>query len=237
MRANRDLPCRLLSDRSRGAIRYPGYIERLKVKCRSLLEGVARARIILGIVVGLYRGRAMLPFFGGAFLPELREGHFIVHMSAIPGTSLDESLRIGRGVIQELKKNPHIRSVAQRVGRAELADDTWGTHYSEFNVDLVPLKGEQAEGVQGEIRQVLTKFPGVYFAIKPFLEERIEEILSGVTGQVVIKVFGNDLDQIDRSAQQVAQALSGVPGAADVQVESQPGMPEMVVHLRPGALA
>jgi Cu/Ag efflux pump CusA len=178
----------------------------------------------------------MLPFFGGAFLPELREGHFIVHMSAIPGTSLDESLRIGRGVTQELKKNPHIRSVAQRVGRAELADDTWGTHYSEFNVDLVPLKGEETEQVQSEIRDALVKFPGVYFAIKPFLEERIEEILTGVTGQVVIKIFGNDLDQIDRSAQQVAQVLSRVPGAADVQVESQPGMPEMVVHLRPERL-
>ena len=219
-------------------IPYPGFIDRLKARYRSLLERVTRRpRLIVGIVVSFCIAIvAMLPFFGGAFLPELREGHFIVHMSAIPGTSLDESLRIGRGVIQELKKNPHIRSVAQRVGRAELADDTWGTHYSEFNVDLVPLKGEEAEGVQGEIRQALTKFPGVYFAIKPFLEERIEEILTGVTGQVVIKIFGDDLDQIDRSAQQVAQVLSGVPGAADVQVESQPGMPEMVVHLRPERL-
>jgi len=179
---------------------------------------------------------ATLPFFGGAFLPALREGHFIVHMSAIPGTSLEESLRIGRAVTQELSKNPHIRTVAQRAGRAELADDTWGTHYSEFGVDLVPLKGEEAEMVQSEIRDVLVKFPGVYFAIKPFLEERIEEILTGVSGQVVIKIFGNDLDQIDRSAQQVARVLSGVRGAADVQVESQPGMPEMVMHLRPERL-
>lgn len=220
------------------AVRTPRYIDRLKTRYRYMLENVARRpRLILGIVVALCVAvLGMLPFFGGAFLPELREGHFIVHMSAIPGTSLEESLRIGRAVSQELTKNPHIRSVAQRVGRAELADDTWGTHYSEFGVDLVPLKGEEAEQVQSEIRNVLVKFPGVYFAIKPFLEERIEEILTGVSGQVVIKIFGNDLDQIDRSAQQVARVLSGVKGAADVQVESQPGMPEMVMRLRPERL-
>jgi CzcA family heavy metal efflux pump len=216
------------------AIRSPRYIERLKARYRMLLEGVARKpKLILGIVIGFcLMALCMLPFFGGAFLPELREGHFIVHMSAIPGTSLEESLRVGHEVAQELRKNPHIRSVSQRAGRAELADDTWGTHYSEFNVDLVPLKGEEAEFVQSEIRDVLVKFPGVYFAIKPFLTERIEEILTGVAGQVVIKIYGNELDQIDRGAQQVARILASVPGAADVQVESQPGMPEMVVRLR-----
>ena len=216
----------------------PRYIERLTSRYRSLLEGVARKpKLILGIVIGFcVAAVAMLPFFGGAFLPELREGHFIVHMSAIPGTSLEESLRIGREVTRELRKNPHIRSVAQRAGRAELADDTWGTHYSEFNVDLVPLQGEEAEFVQSEIRDALVKFPGVYFAIKPFLTERIEEILTGVSGQVVIKIFGSDLDQIDHAAQQVAQVLSSVRGAADVQVESQPGMPEMVVRLLPERL-
>jgi CzcA family heavy metal efflux pump len=219
-------------------VRTPRYIDGLKRRYRSMLENVARRpRLILGIVIGLCVAvLGMLPFFGGAFLPELREGHFIVHMSAIPGTSLEESLRIGREVSLELRKNPHIRSVAQRAGRAELADDTWGTHYSELGVDLVPLKGEEAEQVQSEIRNVLVKFPGVYFAIKPFLEERIEEILTGVSGQVVIKIFGNDLDQIDRSAHQVARVVSGVKGAADVQVESQPGMPEMVMHLRPERL-
>ena len=219
-------------------IHNPRYIDRLKVRYRSLLEGVARRpQLVLAVVIGFcIAAAAMLPFFGGAFLPELREGHFIVHMSAIPGTSLEESLRIGHEVAQELRKNPHIRSVAQRAGRAELADDTWGTHYSEFNVDLVPLKGEEAEFVQSEIRDALVKFPGAYFAIKPFLTERIEEILTGVSGQVVIKIYGNDLDQIDLSARQVAQVLSSVPGATDVQVESQPGMPEMVVRLRPERL-
>src|SRR6059036_1848859 len=216
----------------------PAYVAHLKHRYGQTLERISRRpkAVLTMVAVFCLLSLATLPFFGGAFLPELREGHFIVHMSAIPGTSIEESLRLGREVTRELRKNPHIRSVSQRVGRAEKADDTWGTHYSEFNVDLVPLKGEAAEFVQSEIRDALVKFPGVYFAIKPFLTERIEEILTGVTGQVAIKIFGEDLDQIDAAAQDVARVVSSVRGAADVQVESRPGLPEMVVQLRPERL-
>jgi len=216
----------------------PGYVGYLKHRYVQVLERISEhpKTVLITVAVLCAISLATLPFFGGAFLPELREGHFIVHMSAVPGTSIEESLRLGKEVTKELLKNPHIRSVGQRVGRAEKADDTWGTHYSEFNVDLVPLKGEEAEFVQSEIRDALVKFPGVYFAIKPFLTERIEEILTGVRGQVAIKIFGEDLDQIDRVAEQVARVVSSVPGAADVQVESQPGLPEMVVQLRPERL-
>src|SRR5213594_28289 len=216
----------------------PAYVAHLKHRYGQTLERISRRpkAVLTMVAVFCLLSLATLPFFGGAFLPELREGHFIVHMSAIPGTSIEESLRLGREVTKELLKNPHIRSVGQRVGRAEKADDTWGTHYSEFNVDLVPLKGEAAEFVQSEIRDALVKFPGVYFAIKPFLTERIEEILTGIRGQVAIKIFGEDLDQIDRAAQDVARVVSSVPGAVDVQVESQPGLPEMVVQLRPERL-
>ena len=216
----------------------PSYVARFKRRYRQALERISKhPRAVLTTVAALCLiALAMLPFFGGAFLPELREGHFIVHMSAVPGTSLEQSLAVGREVTKELEKNSHIRSIAQRAGRAEQADDTWGTHYSEINVDLVPLSGEEAESVQSEIRAALVKFPGVYFAIKPFLTERIEEILTGIRGQVAIKIFGEDLDQIDRAAQDVARVVSSVPGAADVQVESQPGLPEMVVQLRPERL-
>ena len=216
----------------------PAYVGYLKRRYRQTLERISEhpKAVLITAAAFCLVSIAALPFFGGAFLPELREGHFIVHMSAVPGTSLNESLRIGNEVTRELQKNPHIRSVAQRVGRAEKADDTWGTHYSEINVDLVPLGGEEAESVQSEIRDALVKFPGVNFAIKPFLTERIEEILTGVRGQVAIKIFGEDLDQIDRTAQEVARVVSSIGGAADVQVESQPGLPEMVVQLRPDRL-
>jgi Cu/Ag efflux pump CusA len=139
-------------------------------------------------------------------------------------------------VSNELLKSPNVVSTAQQIGRAEKAEDTWGTHYTEMHVRLKPLSGEAAETAESEIRQILQRFPGVSFAIRPFLTERIEEIIAGVTAQVVIKVFGDDLDAIDAKSREIAQVVSGIRGAADVQVESPPGAPQIVVQLRPDRL-
>ncbi len=178
-----------------------------------------------------------LPFFGATFLPEFREGHYLIHMSAVPGTSLDESLRLGRIVTERLKGDPRVRSIAQRVGRAELSEDTWGTHYTEFEVDLLPLSGEAAETVQDDLRERLQGIPGVNFAIRGFLAERIEETLTGSTAQVVVKVFGDDLDSLDVAARDVAEMIAGLPGAADVQYDPPAVAPAVSVRLRPDRLA
>jgi CzcA family heavy metal efflux pump len=179
---------------------------------------------------------ATLPFFGAAFLPEFREGHYLVHMSAVPGTSLDESFRLGARVTEALRSDPRVRTVAQRIGRAELSEDTWGTHYTEFEVDLVPLTGDDAETVQDDLRAILAGFPGVNFAIRGFLAERIEETLTGSTAELVVRVFGDDLDSLDLAARRVAESLGRIPGATDVQYDPPPVAPEVTVRLRPAEL-
>jgi CzcA family heavy metal efflux pump len=216
----------------------PRHVRWMKARHRRLLGTLSgRPRTVIGVALVMsLAAAATLPFFGGEFLPEFREGHFIVHMAALPGTSLAASLRLGRQVTEELLKNPHIRSVSQQAGRAENGEDTWGTHYSELDVDLKPLGGEEAEGVTGEIRQALERFPGLTFRVLPFLAERIEETLSGATAQVVVNIFGDDLDVLDQKAGEVRQVVATISGAADVQVESQPGSPQMVMRLRPERL-
>ena len=181
-------------------------------------------------------GLLVLPFFQGTFLPDLREGHFIVHMTAVPGTSIDESLRMGRQVSLELLKIPFIRTVAQRVGRAE-SDDTFGPHSSEIEVDLKKLSRHQASIAENEIRKVLQKFAGLTFSVNTFLAERVEETLSGYTASVVLKVFGNDLDVLDQKAKEVADVLQKVRGATDVQEQSPPGAPQLEIKLRKADLA
>ena len=109
-----------------------------------------------------------------------------------------------------------------------------GVNYSEFHVKLKPDAGTDAED---QIRKKLALFPGFSFSMKPFLSERMEEILSGSPGQVVAKVFGNDLDILDRKASDVSAVLSQVKGAADVQIGSPPGLPEIAIRLRPERLA
>ncbi len=201
--------------------------------CAVLARIEQSPRLIIGTVVLLtILGVTALPFFSTSFLPELREGHYIVHMQSVPGSSLEDSLRVGREVTAALLKLPFVRSVAQRVGRAELSEDTWGPHYSEIEVDLKPVSGEQEEADLGTIRQTLSQFSGESFSVLTFLTERIEETISGYTASTVVNIYGDDLDQLDREASQIARVLSGVPGATDVQMQSPPGTPEIAVDLR-----
>ena len=198
-----------------------------------LKEVIGHPRSTIGAALALtLAGMAVLPFFGGTFVPELKEGHYIVHMSAAPGTSLAESLRLGERVTEALRALPPVRSVAQRAGRAELADDTYGTHYSELEVDLNALNGEEAEAAERDIRRALRGIPGAAFSMNTFLTERIEETLSGYTAPVVVNVFGSDLDLLDRHAYEVAQVLRRVPGASDVVIQSPAGIPQLKIRLR-----
>jgi CzcA family heavy metal efflux pump len=199
-----------------------------------LLHGIAESpRTVMAAAVLLtIGGSSVLPLFSGSFIPELREGHFTVHMSAVPGTSIEQSLAVGERVATTLRQLPLVRSVGQRVGRAEKAEDTWGTHYSEFEVDLSAQTGEEMEQAEAGIRRALAQFVGVSFSSKTFLAERIEETLSGFSGQVAVSIFGDDLDVLDRQAQAVARVLGEVPGAADVQIASPPGMPQLTIRLR-----
>jgi CzcA family heavy metal efflux pump len=203
---------------------YEALLRRLTQRPRTLVATAA----VLTIA-----GCAALPFFGGGFIPELKEGHFVVHMAAVPGTSIDESLRIGARIAGALRQLPEVRSVAQRAGRAEESEDTWGPHYSELEVALKPgLSGEEVEEAQADIRRTFAGFVGVNATVMTFLTERIEETLSGYSAAVVVNVFGNDLDLLDHKAQETARVLGEIPGATDVQVQSPPGLPQLTIRLR-----
>ncbi|MEO5961014.1 MAG: efflux RND transporter permease subunit, partial [Opitutaceae bacterium] len=203
-----------------------------------VLGGVARhpwpimGAVVLFVILALSR----LSSLGGAFLPEFREGHFVLGVSAAPGTSLPEMMRIGGQISDALLKNPHIATVELQAGRAELGEDTWGPHKSEFHVELKPLSGKEEEGVSDEIRKILEAVPGIQFEILTFLGDRIGESISGETSPVVINLYGENLDDLDIKAADVAKALESVPGAAEVEVKAPPGAPRMAIRLRPAEL-
>jgi CzcA family heavy metal efflux pump len=223
------------AEASASASHDPPVTRWLRKGYESMLRGIVarpRTTIATALLITL-AGMAALPFFGAGFLPELKEGHFTLHMAAVPGTSIAESQRIGTLVTNELLKLPYVRVVSQRIGRAEKADDTWGTHYSEFEVDLQrDLSGAESDEAQAAMRKVLSGFPGVNFALKPFLTERVEESLSGYTASVIVNIYGNDLDALDEAARSVARELVEVPGATEVQLQSPPGMPQLTIRQR-----
>ena len=204
-----------------------------------LHRAVRLPRVALAAALMLTAGGvALLPLFGANFLPELQEGHFIVHMSAIPGTTVVESLRMGARVTAALARLPIVRSVAQRAGRAELAaaGDTHGPHQSEFEVDLRRLSSNEARSAKAEILHRLANFPGVNISANTFLAERVDETFSGYTTPVAVNVYGNDLHRIEVTAQKIATVLRDVRGAASVELQSPSGLPQLTITLRPADL-
>lgn len=196
-------------------------------------------------------GLAILPLFRGQFIPALREGHYILHMTAVPGTSEVQTLKLGNQVTKVLLEIPGVKSVAQWVGRAPNAADTFGTHYSEFEVEIGTVSGDEQERIFHDIREQLAGetedddddgkvelgFVGANFAINTFLTERIEETISGYAAGLVINIYGQDLDALDRDAQKVASLLSNIRGVRDVMVQSPPETPEIVIRLKQEKLA
>lgn len=196
-------------------------------------------------------GLGTLPLFKSQFIPALHEGHYIMHMTAVPGTSEQESLRIGKKVSAVIRRIDGVKSVTQWVGRAPNGADSFGTHYSEFEIEIGAISGEEQRRILNRIREELAGeevdddgdgvaeagFIGVNFAINTFLTERIEETISGYAASTVINIYGQDLDALDRDANAVASVVKSIKGATDVLVQSPPGTPQLVIRLRPEKMA
>lgn len=211
----------------------------LKRKYLQLLARAEQHPRALPVAVALLCISALIavPFLHGEFLPQLREDHYIVHMRLAPGASLQASQNLGKHITRALLAIPDVRSVAQRTGRAARIADPAPAFANEFEVDLKPLSGSGQQRVLDQIQRTLATFVGASFSVNTFLTERIQETLSGYTAPVVVNVYGNDLDKIDRKASQVAAVLSKLPGAANVQVQAPQGEPQLSIRLRNAALA
>lgn len=207
--------------------------------------------ILMSSFICIALGLAILPLFRSQFIPALREGHYILHMTTVPGTSEIQSLKLGNQVTKVLLEIPGVKSVAQWVGRAPNAADTFGTHYSEFEVEIGTVSGKEQARIFHDIREELAGeaedddqdgkvelgFVGANFAVNTFLTERIEETISGYAAGLVINIFGQDLDALNRDAQKVATLLGGIRGVRDVMVQSPPETPEIVIRLKQEKLA
>ncbi len=173
---------------------------------------------------------------GHKFLPELREGHYIVHTTSIPGTSLAESIRQGKQITAQFQQIAAVESVSQWAGRAERGVDTYGSHYSEYEVRLKPLSGAGQQAALEQLRAVLANFPGISYEANTFLIERIDETISGYTSPIVVNIYSNNLNMLDNKAQEVANLMQTIPGATDIQLRSPPSTPLIQIQLNPEKL-
>ncbi len=227
--------CLLLLPRAGGA-EEPPLLRRLQAGYERLLRVLDREYLLVLTVVLALVAAAALAFssFAGRFLPELQENHLVIHMRGLPGTSLPRSLAVGRRVSQFLHGFPWVGNVTQQAGRAELGEDTWGVEYNELEVDLKPDQDETTSEIQKQLNEGLPeRFAGFNFEAMSFLSERIKETLSGVPADLVVKVYGDNLEHIDRAAQDIVRILNQLPDRVNPHAEAQTGVPELVIRLRP----
>lgn len=166
-------------------------------------------------------------------MPEFHEGNFIIVMSTLPGTSLNESMRLGKQVSKTLLKYPQVISIAQRAGRSELDEDALPPNISEFDVHLNFGKDKtmSPDELLRRIRADLANIPGALFNVGQFIAHRMDEVLSGVRAQVAVKLFGDNLATLNELGESVESILKNVPGVVDINKEQQINVPQLVIKI------
>jgi CzcA family heavy metal efflux pump len=217
-----------------------GWLVRFKTWQGAAVHGVTtHFRTVMAVLVGLVIAALVsLPWLGGTFMPDFREGHFVMQVSsAAPGTSLASMLEMGKRISAEVLALPYVQSIEQQVGRAELGEDTWGPHRSEFHVELKPDAKVDQHAAQEELRKIVSGYPGLQSEVVTFLGDRISESLSGENAQVAVKVFGDDLDALDSTGDKIVAVLGKLPEVVDLQFKRQSGTPAIAFELIPQAMA
>ncbi|PQJ24434.1 multidrug transporter AcrB [Limnobacter sp. SAORIC-690] len=190
-----------------------------------------KAAIAAGVVAVLIAG-VSVPFFAKTFLPPFNEGTLLIGMRLNPGVTLEESSKLASQAELLLQGVPEITHVGRRSGRAELDEHAEGVHVSELDLGLIPaseMTRPMAE-VQADIRARLKNLPAAVALGQP-ISHRIDHMLSGVRSQIAIKVFGEDLDTLRGTAEQLRAQLARIDGLVDLEVEKQVLAPEIKVRI------
>jgi len=202
----------------------------LKTRYAATLEVVlARPRQVLaGAGLALVATIAAVPFLGSAFLPEFNEGALTVSVVTVPGTSLDEANAIGRRVEEILLASPAVRNTDRRQGRAELDEHAQGVNAAEIDVTLTP-DADREEALAG-LREQFAGIPGTSVTIGQPIGHRIDHMLSGTRANIAVKIFGPDLYQLRQVGAQVRDAMTGIPGVVDLQLDQQVDVPQLRIR-------
>ncbi len=194
----------------------------LKRIYRRALEWVLRhKRAVLGTTVALFVG-ALIVFLtlGRSFLPPFNEGSLTINIGTMPGVSLEESDRMGRTVERILMEIPEIKTVARKTGRAELDEHALGVNASEIEAPF-ELTDRSRDEFLADVRHRLSVLKGLSVEIGQPISHRIDAMLSGTKANIAIKLFGTDLNKMYSLGVQIRDAIAGVPGIADLNVEQQ----------------
>lgn len=213
-------------------------VTHLKRAYRRTLDLVLRfpKLVLVAAAAALVVSIAVLPFLGRAFLPEFNEGSLTISVLTVPGTSLDESNKIGKLAEQILLSHPEIKSTARRTGRAELDEHAQGVNAAELDARF-ELNGKHKEEFFDELRRSLSVIPGTNITIGQPIGHRIDHMLSGTRANIAVKIFGLDLYRLRSLAESVRTQMEGIPGVVDLAVEQQVDVPQVRIKANRRAMA
>jgi CzcA family heavy metal efflux pump len=207
------------------------YKKMLELLIKWRLQVVLLASCLLIFALILFSG------FGNSFLPEFNEGTLTITTTTIPGASLEESNRIIDQIDRQLLTVPEVKYVSRRTGRAELNEHSHGgTNSAEIDVPYL-LTDRDHESFMEEVREKLSGIQGISLNIGQPLGHRIDHMLSGTRASIAIKLFGTDLGTMYRTANDIKETISGIPGLVDLNVEQLVEVPQIQIRPRREMLA
>ena len=222
----------------------PRLVGWLRKGYRPLLDAVVAypKRTVAAALVLFAGGLALFPMLGTEFVPTLREGTFLVRSTLPPGANLDTANQYAGRVADVMREYPEVTGVYARVGRAEVGGDPEPVNVVASLVALKSLdewkSGRDYEELQTAMAERLSdEVPGLANNFSQPIQLRTDELLSGIMAEVVISIYGEDLDELARIGEEVTAIAREVPGSADVRMQQQGGKPQIVVRPDRQALA
>ena len=214
-----------------------GWFEHLRERYqRSLDRARAHRTPILAIAAVLVVvALGSLKFIGTEFMPKLDEGSMVITSKKLPGISLTESVKIGGKIEQTIRSFPEVTSVVTKLGRPDLATEAMGEYesdsYISFTRKAQDAKPKSKADLATRMQDALMRIPGVNYEFTQPMEMRMDETITGTRGDAALKIFGEDLDTLERLGKQARTIIGNVKGASETQMELISGAEELQVQV------
>ncbi|MEJ8603115.1 efflux RND transporter permease subunit [Helicobacter pylori] len=208
-----------------------------------LLEFFVRnpKKVILGAFVFLIASLSLFPFVGKNFMPALDEGDVVLSVETTPSISLDQSRDLMLNIESAIKKHvKEVKSIVARTGSDELGLDLGGLNQTDTFISFIPKKEwsvKTKDELLEKIMDSLKDFKGINFSFTQPIEMRISEMLTGVRGDLAVKIFGDDISELNQLSFQIVQALKGIKGSSEVLTTLNEGVNYLYVTPNKEAMA
>ena len=209
----------------------------LKAAYRPLLAGALRARlaVVLLSIVAFAGSLLLFPMIGKEFIPTLEEGSILIGVTMAPSISLEKGTETIQRLEKEIMQFPEVDEVISRIGRPEAGSHPHPVNYAEVHIELKP--GADKVELVAALNEKLGAYPGVQLNFTQPIQNAFDELLSGIKAQLAIKIFGEDLGVLQKTAGEIKEAIEEVPGLVDLSVEQSFGQPQVQVVVDRAACA